>query len=96
MFQPLSIQYNSKFRSEIKYFSTFKFVACKTEIKHSEVGHECIFGSTDCKTLFCCDFSDSKDLNRWIQDKGWKSTCDVYLKYVMNKCIKMAEEGKLL
>ena len=53
------------------------------------------FGSTDCKTLCRCDFSDSKMLQQWIQDKGWKSTCDVFLKFVMNKCIEMAEEGKI-
>ena len=53
------------------------------------------FDRTDCKTLSHCDFSDSTDLEQWIQDKGWKSTCDVYLKFVMNKCIEMAEEGKV-
>ena len=53
------------------------------------------FDSTVCKTLSHCDWSNSKDLQRWIQAKGWKSTCDVYLKFVMNKCVEMAEEGKL-
>jgi len=53
------------------------------------------FGSTHCKTLSKCDWSDSEDLARWIQNKGWKSTCDVYLKYTMNKCVEMAEERKL-
>jgi hypothetical protein len=53
------------------------------------------FGSTDCKILSHCDFSDSEDFQQWVKDKGWKSTCDVYLKFVMNKCIEMAEEGKV-
>jgi hypothetical protein len=53
------------------------------------------FGNTDCKTLSHCDFSNPEDLSRYIQNKGWKNTCDVFLKYVMNKCIEMAEEEKL-
>ena len=53
------------------------------------------FGSTDCTTLCRCDFSDAKSLNQWVKEKGWKNTCDVYLKFVMNKCIEMAEEGKI-
>ena len=53
------------------------------------------FGSTECKTLSQCDFSNSEDLTRWIQNKGWKSTCDVFLKFTMNKCVEMAQENKL-
>lgn len=53
------------------------------------------FGSTDCKTLSHCDFSNPEDLNRYVQNKGWKKTCDIFLKFVMNKCIGMAEEGKI-
>jgi hypothetical protein len=53
------------------------------------------FGSTDCKTLSHCDFSNSEDLTRWIQNKGWKSTCDVFLEFAINKCVDMAEEGKV-
>ena len=37
----------------------------------------------------------SEDVTRWIQEKGWKSTCDVYLKFAMNKCVEMAEDGKV-
>ena len=48
------------------------------------------FGSTDCKTLSKCDWSNSEDVKRWVQEKGWKSTCDVYLKFAMNKCVEMA------
>jgi hypothetical protein len=53
------------------------------------------FGSTECKTLSKCDWSNSEDVTRWIQEKGWKSTCDVYLKFAMNKCVEMAEAGKV-
>jgi len=53
------------------------------------------FGSTDCKTLSHCDFSNPEDLSRYMQNKGWKNTCDVFLKFVMNRCVKMAEEGKI-
>ena len=53
------------------------------------------FDKTDCKALSHCDFSDSKDLQQWMQDMGWRSTCDIYLKFVMNKCIEMAKEGKV-
>lgn len=52
------------------------------------------FGSTDCKTLSHCDFSNPEDLNRYTQNKGWKNTCDVFLKFVMNECIEMAEKVK--
>ncbi len=53
------------------------------------------FDRTDCTTLSHCDFNDSKNLQQWVQNKGWKSTCDVYLKFVMKKCIQMEEEGKM-
>jgi hypothetical protein len=53
------------------------------------------FSTTDCKTLCHCDFSDPEDFNRYVANKGWKNTCDVFLKFVMNKCVDMAEEGKI-
>ncbi len=53
------------------------------------------FGSTDCKTLSHCDFSNPEELNRYIQNKGWKNTCDIFLKFVVNKCIEMADKGTL-
>jgi len=52
------------------------------------------FGSTYCRTLIHCDFSNPEDLNRYTQNKVWKNTCDVFLKFVMNKCIEMAEKVK--
>jgi len=53
------------------------------------------FSSTDCKTLSHCDFSNPEELNRYIQNKGWKNTCDIFLKFVMDKCIEMADKGTL-
>jgi hypothetical protein len=53
------------------------------------------FGSTDCKTLSHCDWSEPEELNRYIQNKGWKNTCDIFLKFVVNKCIELAEKEKL-
>ena len=53
------------------------------------------FGSTDCKTLSHCDFSNPEELNRYTQNKGWKNTCDIFLKFVVNKCIELAEKEKL-
>jgi hypothetical protein len=53
------------------------------------------FGSTDCKTLCKCDWSNPEELNQYIQNKGWKNTCDIFLKFVVNKCTELAEKEKL-
>ena len=53
------------------------------------------FGSTDCKTLSNCDFSNPEELNQYIQNKGWKNTCDIFLKFAVNKCSEFAEKEKL-
>jgi len=53
------------------------------------------FGSSDCRTLIQCDFSDPNDRGRYIQDKVWKETCDVFLQFVMNKCADMAASGRI-
>ncbi|MBW2062222.1 MAG: C_GCAxxG_C_C family protein [Deltaproteobacteria bacterium] len=53
------------------------------------------FGSTDCKTLSKCDFANPDDRNQYIQDKLWKTTCDVFLGFVMKKCIEMESESKI-
>ena len=53
------------------------------------------FGSTDCKTLSNCDWSNPEELNRYIQNKGWKNTCDIFLKFVIHKCIEMADKGTI-
>ena len=43
------------------------------------------FGSTDCKELSQVDFSKSDEVIGYIQNKGWKKTCDIYLQFVLNR-----------
>lgn len=52
------------------------------------------FGAADCRTLSGCDFSRPEDVQKYVQDKVWKETCDVYLRFVMTKCLEMAEAEK--
>jgi len=53
------------------------------------------FGSTECKELSRTDFSKGEEIGQYIATKGWKQTCDVFLKYVLTKCKSMADEGKV-
>jgi len=54
------------------------------------------FGSTECKALNQgADFSKGEEMLQWAIDKRYKQTCDVFLKFVFEKCVKMAEEGKI-
>ena len=54
------------------------------------------FGSTECKTLNeGTDFSNPDETADWGINKKYKQTCDVFLKFVFQKCVKMAEEGKI-
>ena len=54
------------------------------------------FGSTECKTLNeGTDFSNAEKYSEWLISKRYKQTCDVFLKFVFEKCVKMAEEGKI-
>ena len=53
------------------------------------------FGSTDCYTLCGCDYSDPEDLARHVECKGWKDSCDIFLKFVMTRCVEMAQEGEI-
>lgn len=53
------------------------------------------FGSTDCATLCHCDFTNAEDVMNYIQNSGWKDTCDVFLEFVLKKCATMKEEGKI-
>jgi len=47
------------------------------------------FGSTDCKRLIRCDFSKPEDVKRYTKGRVWKETCDVFLDFVMRKCIEL-------
>ncbi len=53
------------------------------------------FGSTDCRTLSGCDYSNSEDIARRFQNKEWKDTCDIFLKFVMTRCAEMAQKNQI-
>lgn len=54
------------------------------------------FNSADCKALNQgVDFSNEDEMFQWAIDKRYKQTCDVFLKFVFEKCAKMAAEGKI-
>ena len=54
------------------------------------------FGSTECKALNQgTNFSNQEEMIQWAVDKRYKQTCDVFLKSVFEKCVKMTEEGKI-
>ena len=53
------------------------------------------FGSSDCQTLCGCNFSKMKDTLEYVTTKAWKSTCDVQLKFVMEKCRDLAKKGRI-
>jgi hypothetical protein len=52
------------------------------------------FGHTNCKNLSQVDFRKGEEIAEYIAQKKWKSTCDVFLDFVINKCTKMVEEGR--
>jgi hypothetical protein len=51
------------------------------------------FGSSDCKTLSEVDFVKPEEIAKWTISRGWKKTCDVFLHFVIDKCVQMAENG---
>lgn len=53
------------------------------------------FGSTDCRALCGCDYTDPEDIERRRVSEDWKETCDVFLKFVMTRCAAMARDGKI-
>ena len=53
------------------------------------------FGSSSCKTLSNVDFSDGEQVGKYIMEKKWKSTCDLFLDYTIRKLASMTEDGKL-
>ncbi|MFW9893399.1 MAG: C-GCAxxG-C-C family (seleno)protein, partial [Candidatus Thorarchaeota archaeon] len=52
------------------------------------------FGSTSCKTLSKTDFSDGDQLGEYIMEKKWKSTCDIFLGFIIRKLVALVEEGR--
>lgn len=53
------------------------------------------FGSSDCYKLNQIDFTNPQKVAEWTMKEGWKKTCDVYLDFVLKKCLQMAEQGKI-
>jgi hypothetical protein len=53
------------------------------------------FGSTDCATLCHCDFTNSDDVTNYIQNRGWKESCDLFLQFVLTSCAMMSEGGTI-
>ncbi len=53
------------------------------------------FGSTDCHALSGCDYSNSADIERRMHNEDWKTTCDVFLEFVMTTCAALEREGKI-
>jgi hypothetical protein len=52
-------------------------------------------GATQCKDVCGCDFSDADQVLRFIEAKGWKTTCDKGLRLVVGLIKERTEEGKL-
>ena len=50
------------------------------------------FGDTKCKNLCGHDFSDPEDVMKYMNNKVWKTTCDVYLKFIMEYGKKLIEK----
>ena len=50
------------------------------------------FGDTQCKKLCGHDFSDPQDVLNYMNSKKWKTTCDVYLKFIMEYGRKLIEK----
>ncbi|MFX1284992.1 MAG: C-GCAxxG-C-C family (seleno)protein [Promethearchaeota archaeon] len=53
------------------------------------------FGSTKCKKLCNVDFRKGEEIAHYLATKGWKQTCDIFLDFVIRKCVSMMEEGKI-
>ncbi len=53
------------------------------------------FGSTKCKELSQVDFSKGEEIGEYIATKGWKKTCDIFLEFVMRKCMSLAKEREV-
>lgn len=45
------------------------------------------FGATDCRTLTGCDWSNRRDIVRYMREKTYEHTCYHYLAYVLAECL---------
>ena len=50
------------------------------------------FKSTECRTLTGCDFSNSEDSIRYIEQEVYKSKCFEFFNFVMNRFIEMEKQ----
>jgi len=53
------------------------------------------YGSTDCRILSGCDYSNPADIERRRRNEDWKVTCDVFLEFVLTRCAALEREGKI-
>ena len=53
------------------------------------------FGSTECKELCKIDFSNPEDAANYLISQGWKSTCDIFLNWVMKYFNELTENNKI-
>ena len=53
------------------------------------------FNETECKKLTKYNLGNPDEAVEYAQKKAYKSTCDIFLKFVMNKCNEMVENGKI-
>ncbi len=53
------------------------------------------FKETECKKLLKYDFSNPKEAVEYAQKKVYKSTCDLFLEFVIDKCNEMVENQEI-
>jgi hypothetical protein len=51
------------------------------------------FSATDCLALCRCDFSNPQDVARYVENRAWKETCDLFLNFAITKCLQMSRDG---
>lgn len=45
------------------------------------------FGTTDCRMLTGCDFSQKTDVRRYFKEKIYENTCYLQFDYVLKQCL---------
>ena len=66
--------------------------------EHEEYKKKWKYGNSDVEAYACVcgtDFSNPDETTDWAINKKYKQTCDIFLKFVFEKCVKMAEEGRI-
>jgi hypothetical protein len=52
------------------------------------------FGTTDCRTLTGCDFSQKRDVKRYFGEKIYENTCYRQFDYVLGHCLAQLNPGE--